>query len=72
MVRVEGRYSLRTATDEGVGTFTPVTPTMLKLGPQLSFAPTKMFELFAGGSYFVLGRAVPAWADAVLGVQVRH
>jgi hypothetical protein len=72
MVRVEGRYSLRTATDEGVGTFTPVTPTMLKLGPQLSFAPTKTFELFAGGSYFVLGRAVPAWADAVLGLQVRH
>jgi hypothetical protein len=72
MARAEGRYSLGRATDDGVDSFTPVSPTLLKLGPTIAWMPIPSLEIDLGGAYFVLGRTVPAFGEAVLGIVFRR
>ncbi len=69
-IKLEGAYALSAPVEDGLGVLDPVAGSYLKLGPEVTWAPTKHVQVSLGGHYFVAGRAMVAFGEVALGLAV--
>lgn len=65
-LKLEGRYALGAAVEDGLGVLNPQSGQYTKLGPEVGFSVGRGFTLSAGGHYFVAGRSMPAFGEVAL------
>jgi hypothetical protein len=66
--RLEGAYAFTRAVEDDLGLLNPVAASYTKIGPELTWAPTRAWQVSVGGHYFVAGRSIPAMGEIALGL----